>query len=519
MTRRRLAWATWDWGWLTVMAAAVAFRLPHWTDRSLWYDESSSWQTAKFPFPEMMQSIRLNVHLPLYYTLLKGWMAIWGESVASLRGFSIAFGVLTVAGMDLFARELYRASSSGDDQEQNARRFARVVAGLVAVSPFQIFASIEARMYSLGTTLAAFSSWLLLRILRERGTSRLWWAYGATAAGLLYTHHYGLFTVAAQYLFLALYLVWLLGAGARAEARAVFAGAAVVGLAVAIVYLPGLALLRIQTGRVRQDYWIPEMTWRIFSGTFSQFLIPTHGFDFLIGGWVVFAVLALACGLVAMGGRRGDGLVLASAIVPMLGSAAISTVQPIWLHRYFLFAQLFFLTAMALAVWKVTRRVVVLRWVLVTLLFAILVGANVAFWKYLDIPHGTGVRGAVEMILAKRRDDEIIVTPDHHQYFPLKYYLGGRATVRLLQPDPDLFWGPHLIRPGDLITTDQLDDALCRGVWLVGRLPTPEITPKLAKARLLERSEFRYYHSLHRRLFVHHYRTRDEAARKERPAP
>jgi mannosyltransferase len=222
----------WDWGLAAVAAVALAFRLPYLTGRSLWYDESSSWQTAKFSFPEMLRSVRLNVHLPLYYTLLKGWMAVWGESVASLRGFSVLFGVLTVVAMGLFAGELYRASAVGDDREAGRRRFARVVALLVAVSPFQAFYSAEARMYSLGTAFTAVGAWLLLRTLRDPARGRPWWAFGAACAGLLYTHHYGLFTVAAWYLFLGLYAIWLLGAGERTEARAVVVGASKVGAAV-----------------------------------------------------------------------------------------------------------------------------------------------------------------------------------------------------------------------------------------------------------------------------------------------
>ena len=170
------------------------------------------------------------------------------------------------------------------------------------------------------------------------------------------------------------------------------------------------------------------MTWRIFSGTFSQFLIPTHGFDFLIGGWVVFGVLALACLVVAAGGRRGDGLVLASAVAPMFLSAGVSTIQPIWIHRYFVFAHLFLLTALAIGDLEAhaprgrrcgrcssrpcSRSSLV---------------ANVKFWEYLDIPNKTGMRGAVETILARRRGDEMIVTFDHHQYFPLKFYAGRRG--------------------------------------------------------------------------------------------
>ena len=214
----------WDWGLAGAAAVALAIRLVHLTDRSFWYDESSSWQTAKFDFPDMIRSVRLNVHLPLYYTLLKGWMAAWGESVASLRGFSVFFGVLTVVLSGVFAGELYRVSSAGDGDEADRRRFARIVALLVAVSPFQAFYSAEARMYSLGTTFTALGAWLLLRALREPSEGRPWWAFGAACDGLLYTHHYGLFTVAAWYLFLGLYASWLLATRSKTEAATVFAG-------------------------------------------------------------------------------------------------------------------------------------------------------------------------------------------------------------------------------------------------------------------------------------------------------
>lgn len=493
-----------NWALAVVAAVALACRLPYLTTRSLWYDESSSWQTSKFAFPDMWRSVRQNVHQPLYYTLLKGWTAVWGDSVASLRGFSVLFGVVTVVAMGLFADELYRVSASGDDRQAGRRRFAWVVALLVAVSPFQAFYSTEARMYSLGTTFTALGAWLLLRALREPTKWWPWWAFGAACIGLLYAHHYGIFTVAAWFLFLGLYATRLLVSGERTAARAVVINASKVGAIVAGIYLPGMVLLREQVHRVQQDYWIPPMTWRIFSGTFSQFLLATHGFDFLIGGWVVFGVLALTCLVVAAGGRRGDGLVLASAVAPLVFAAGASMVQPVWHHKYFLFAHLFFLTALAIATWKLTRRAPMVRWGLVTALVTILIGGEVAFWKYLDVEHKTGVRGAMEIIQAHRRDDEMIVTFDHHQYFPLKYYAGDRAVVRLVTPDPDLFWGWHLIRPEDLIEPGRLRDGLRRGLWVVSKDPTPWERPEFAGAEPLGRYEIGFYHSVHRRLFIVH---------------
>jgi uncharacterized membrane protein len=112
----RAALRRWPARWIAALvllaAFAVACRLPYLTERSLWYDEASSWQTAKFPLVELITSVRKNVHMPLYYLLLKGWMVGLGESVAALRGFSISFGALTVIATGLFGRDLLLLSAA-----------------------------------------------------------------------------------------------------------------------------------------------------------------------------------------------------------------------------------------------------------------------------------------------------------------------------------------------------------------------------------------------------------------------
>jgi mannosyltransferase len=503
-------------GLLLVVAAAVALRIPYLTERSLWYDEASSWQTARFPFPELMRSVRLNVHMPLYYLLLKGWMAVLGESVAAIRGFSVAFGALTVLAMCLFGRELYLTSAASDDDERGrlddrAWSFGLMVAGLVAVSPCQIFASIEARMYSLGTALAALSSWMLLRIVREGGRGRLWWWYGVALMLLPYAHHYSLFTVAAQFIFLGLFVFHLTVVGERDQARAIMVRVVVTFVAAALVYLPGLSILMTQTARVQQDYWVRPLSLEIFFGTFNEFILPMPDYDQLPNGWIAFAAFAAACLAVAWKGWLGDGFVLELAIVPMVLSALVSTITPIWVGRFFRFTHLFVLAAIALAAWRISRRPRFLRPVLVSALFIGLLAVNIEFWKSLNIREGRGVKGAVEFILAERKPGETIVALDLTQYFPAKYYVGQRAKIRMVEPPFDLFWGTHLIRPEDTISNDQVDDELRRGVWLIGTLPTPAITPQLASAQPTLQREFTYYNHLHRRVYVHHYQAPEES--------
>jgi mannosyltransferase len=504
--------ARYDLGLLAVALLAVGLRLPYLAERSLWYDEASSWQTARFPLSGLLASVRLNVHMPLYYVLLKGWMAALGESVVALRGFSLAFGVVTVVLMDRVGREVYRSSSLAADvgrATEGARSFGLAVAALVASSPYQVYASIEARMYSLGTALTALSTWLLLRIVRAGGQSRLrlWGAYGLACTALLYTHHYGLFTVAAQFVFLGMWVVWLLGLGRRDEARAIGTKAVVVGWIVGLLYLPGLSILHGQVGRVRQDYWIRPLTWETVAQTFFEFVVPVVGGGPEAGGWAVLALSAATVLIVARGAGRGDWLVLASWLLPMLFAAAVSVSTPVWVARYFRFTQLFALVAVALTVWRLTRSASVsARGTLTGLLVACLLAGNIAFWRSLDIPHAPGVRGAVAALLANRRGDEMVVAIDMYQYFPAKYYTGRQATIRLLRPELDTFWGGHLIRPADLITAEELGSRLPCGVWTIGRLADPSaVIPELSGASPRRVQVFPSYDYLHKRVYVHHF--------------
>lgn len=503
-----------DWRYLAVAAAALALRLPHLSDRSIWYDEASSWQTASYGWHDLLRSVRLNVHMPLYYLLLKGWMALFGESAASIRGFSVTLGVATVLLMGLFARELFRASAAcvptngnGDDEPAEARSFGLVVAMLVALSPVQVFASIEARMYTMGTAFAVLSSWLLLRILRTGGSAGAWTAYGLAALGLLNSHHYGLFSVGAQAVFLGLYLVWLAGAGRGKEASRLAIPAAIVGLLIAMADLPTLTILRTQVGRVRQDYWIHPLTWEAFGSTIGQFVIPSHDNGPRPEGWLILAFLAAALVVLSVSGRRGEGFVVASALLPMVFSAAASTITPVWAPRYFRFAHLFVLAMVALAIWRVSARRPALRSCLFGSLAAGLLSANVIFWQNFDLKHNTGMRGAVATILKQIRPGESIVATDVVQYVTAKFYAKGRAPIHLVEPPPDLFWGWHLIRPDDLISLDALRAETARGIWLIGTTPRPVVSPEWAldDARLLEKYEYHYYLFLHRNIFVHHY--------------
>ena len=496
---------------LAVVGLAIALRLPHLVDRSVWYDEASSWQTASFDLPNLFLGVRRNVHMPLYYLLLKLWFAAFGDSVVALRGFSIAFGVATVVLADRMGRSVYLASKLRDESDwdpaaeaRNARRFGLSVALLTACSPFMVLASIEARMYTLGSTLAVLAGWEVVGLLRSKGRGKLWWPFGSTCLALAYTHHYGLLTVASAFLLLFGAGMMALGRGSREEGRRLLVRGSLTAVVVGLLYLPGLEILRGQVGRVRQEYWIGLLDGATIGRTFAEFALPIPD-DWAPRpiGWAVLGLFAAACAVVAWRPRTGEVVALGLALGPIAASAALSLWTPVWVPRYFRIAYPAMLAVVVLAVFARTIRRPRARSAIVVGLAVGLGLANLPFWGAMDLATNTGPRTVAERILERSEPGELIVVQDLHQYFVLKYDLRRRGrALRLLKPAFEPFWGPHLIREGDLITTEALRSHSGRTLWVAGNTPSPIGLDLPDGFEPLERVDATSHLHLHRHLFA-----------------
>ncbi|EEF22239.1 conserved hypothetical protein, partial [Ricinus communis] len=90
---------------LLVTGLALLLRLPTLAGRSLWLDETYSAWFAAVPLHELWTSVPLyETHPPFYYTLLKGWIALFGTHEAALRSLSVLASVLTVFALPACAR-------------------------------------------------------------------------------------------------------------------------------------------------------------------------------------------------------------------------------------------------------------------------------------------------------------------------------------------------------------------------------------------------------------------------------
>jgi len=217
-----------------IIALAAVLRFVALGQKSLWLDEIMSVRLAQMP--SVADTVRAvaayDVHPPLYPILHHLWMRLGGGD-AFARIPSAVFGVAAVGLVYLLARRLL------------GERPALAAAALLAVSPYHIYYSQEARHYALVVLLTLGLNAAFLPLLEgPRAPARAWAAYALVGAACLNTF---LMTLLVVVVHAALYLLHV--PLRRRNAAAGSAALAAMGLSL----VPWLPVLR--RGMARMD-WI-----------------------------------------------------------------------------------------------------------------------------------------------------------------------------------------------------------------------------------------------------------------------
>ena len=172
-----------------VVLLAALLRLGGLGAESFWGDEVLTAHTARVPVTDAWASVRQRENAPpLYFLIVNAWAKAFGTSGVSLRMPSALFGIATVALLWRLGREWFD------------RGTGLTAAALLAVSPFHIAYSQEARHYSLVMLLLLLCVCAFVRMLRS-GSAASQIALVITAALAMLTHTFALFTLAALNLF------------------------------------------------------------------------------------------------------------------------------------------------------------------------------------------------------------------------------------------------------------------------------------------------------------------------------
>jgi hypothetical protein len=280
---------------LVILAAALRFwRIGH---QSYWLDEVFTVRLVNEDLVGMLKGVRETESTPhLFYSLAWLWEKVAGDGEAALRSLSALFGIATVPVAYLAARELFRPA------------VALTAAALVAVNPWLVWYSQEARAYAL---LVLLSTAALLFFLR--GNLARWALLSALA---VLTHYFAAFFVAPM----GLWLLWK-----RRDRAALIANGAVAAVGVA---LAPLALDQRASGHTK---FIEEISLGSRVTDFPKKFVtgelgtPTPGLGPLAGALVVAGAALLLWRATPEDRRRGLGLAALTAVtlaVPLLLAVA-----------------------------------------------------------------------------------------------------------------------------------------------------------------------------------------------------
>ena len=166
-------------------AIFVAVRCRELTDTCLWFDEIFSVHAAEHSWDSILTFVALDlIHPPLFYVLLKLWIAVAGESLSSLRALPVLFSIVSIVPFLLLLREL-----KINIKTQCISLVLLIINGSI------LKYSLEVRMYSLLMCLGGFSMWLFARFF-VRGKSLA--PLVIVNILLVYTHYFGWFVVLSE---------------------------------------------------------------------------------------------------------------------------------------------------------------------------------------------------------------------------------------------------------------------------------------------------------------------------------
>ena len=186
---------------LLLLLAAFALRLYRLDLQDVWWDEARNIEVAARPVAEIATAGELDIHPPVYFYLLHGWMGWVGGSAFAIRFLSAWFGVLFIALMYALGRR------TGGPWAGAGTAIA------AAFLPFLLGEAQEARMYTMTLAWLAAAALVVPAALApsetgqsggkrapaglrpSRRQSILWIAFAVFSALALLTHYAAVFAL------------------------------------------------------------------------------------------------------------------------------------------------------------------------------------------------------------------------------------------------------------------------------------------------------------------------------------
>jgi 4-amino-4-deoxy-L-arabinose transferase-like glycosyltransferase len=410
---------------------AFALRTYRLSFQSLWRDEVDALIFATRALPELLATFRKpGENGPLFFLVLRPWLAAAGESEFALRFPSVLAGTLAVPISYALVRRL---AGQGP---------ALLTAVLMATAPYLVWYGQEARMYAALTALVPLTLWLTLEAGRHGGWR--WVLLYIVTSLCFYTHVLAVLVVPLQALWL-LILLPQYRPGASVLRR--WVPAVLYFAALVLPYLPlawwQAKLWLSPTFRTGHPFVpLPDIL-TVLAVAFSRGILPVA-----VPATLLPSLLALLAGVGLWASGRGSSgvnlghwptvvLLVAWLLLPPLAVYGISLGMPIFADRYLIWAMPAWLGLVAMGVVALTRAWRPLGY---ATLGAIIALNLTAAWAQVHRPVKADFRSAASFVLAYRQPGDLLIFQIPYNRLVFTYYAGGELNPAGGRP-PELVGG------------------------------------------------------------------------------
>lgn len=411
---------------LSLITISISISLITLLFQSIRLDEAQTiWIATKSPLM-ILQIDSQDVVVPAYELLLHVWMQIIGATVIAARLLSFLFFLATLPYLYLLGKEAGNA------------KIGMIAVTLFSLSPFIMWYSSEARMYSLFAFATVLSHVFFIRFVRTRGRSSKI-SYLLSSILGIYTHYFFVFLLITQVVFLiALRILrkdYEFGVKNRLQFPAnrfarLLATHLMLLIIAALFFLPWIIYFIHMGGAANTQPLIPPPTSYTIFQSFVNFLFGFQSNSLqsiIISLWPIF-VLSL---FIFFTKNEKESVVYSSyfalaTFLPIILVFIASFIRPIFLSRYLILVTptLFFLIAWMTSGYRKRGSQLLLSFMLL-IMFILLVYQNIST----TTPVKENYQGVANYLQIRAAADDIIAISAPFTIYPIEYLYQGNTKI------------------------------------------------------------------------------------------
>ena len=164
---------------LLLVLVALLLRLPL-MGRSIWFDEACMSDQRIGTWEQLLATLYVDIHPPLYVAFMHFWNGVFGDSEWSMRTPPLVCGLASIPLCWWAGHRMV------------GRRAALWATALLSLSPVHVWYSVEARLYAPMLACVLLAAGCVDRLLDPAQPRRawLWWLHTANVAVMLALHYY-----------------------------------------------------------------------------------------------------------------------------------------------------------------------------------------------------------------------------------------------------------------------------------------------------------------------------------------